>query len=197
MVTNESETGAGYVAGRAAVVEQWAERRGGQAVDEGEVGAGPEGGDAPCWAHMLDDGTGELPEPMLARLVRGLADAVVVADPQGRIVFWNLAAERVFGWSAAEALGRSLDLIIPDRQRPAHWDGYAKVMQTGETRYGDTLLRVPSLHADGQRRSIAFTVTLLQADDGSVAGIAAVVRDETERWNEERELRRQLREATA
>ncbi len=125
-------------------------------------------------------------------LAEGLADALVIADPGGTIVFWNFAAERVFGWSAEEAVGASLDLIIPDRQRSAHWDGYERVMATGETRYGTELLRVPSLHADGERRSIAFTVTLLTDAAGAVTGIAAVVRDETQRWAEERELRAQL-----
>lgn len=136
-----------------------------------------------------------LDDSILAGLVHDLADAVVVADPGGIIVYWNGAAERLFGWTSEQAVGQSLDLIIPERQRHAHWDGYAKVMASGETRYATELLRVPSQNADGERRSIAFTVTLLKADAGAVAGIAAVVRDETERWNEERDLRRRLRAA--
>ncbi|MDW3221129.1 MAG: PAS domain-containing protein [Acidimicrobiales bacterium] len=139
------------------------------------------------------------PEPWpddrtLGQLVHGLADAVIICDPDGVIVYWNDAAERIFGWPASEALGESLDLIIPEKQRRAHWDGYERVMASGETRYGGDLLRVPSLHADGERRSIAFTVSLMKNATGAVTGIAAVVRDETERWAEERELRRQLRE---
>ncbi len=133
----------------------------------------------------------------LARLVEVMADAVIVADADGTIVFWNGAAERVFGWSAAEAVGESLDLIIPERQRRAHWDGYQQVMATGHTRYGSELLRVPAHHADGQRRSIAFTVTLLTDPDGAVSGIAAVVRDETERWAAERSLRTEIAELRA
>ena len=134
--------------------------------------------------------TPPLGDDLLAGLVMELADAVVVADAAGTICFWNGAAERVFGWTAEEALGASLDLIVPERQRNRHWDGYRSVMSTGTTKYGSDLLRVPSLHADGQRRSIAFTVTLLKDAEGTVAGIAAVVRDETERWNQEQELRR-------
>jgi PAS domain S-box-containing protein len=134
--------------------------------------------------------TPPLGDALLAALVTELADAVVVADTAGRICFWNGAAERVFGWSAEEAVGASLDLIIPERQRTRHWDGYRSVMSTGTTKYGSDLLRVPSLHADGQRRSIAFTVTLLKDSEGTVTGIAAVVRDETERWKQEQELRR-------
>ena len=136
----------------------------------------------------LDPGT-------LAALVDQLADAVVVSDVDGTIVYWNRTAEKVFGWTADQAVGRSLDLIVPERQRNAHWEGYQRVMEQGESRYGDELLRVPSLHADGQRRSIAFTVTILANADGSVAGIAAVIRDETERWRDEQELRRRLRTA--
>lgn len=129
----------------------------------------------------------------LARLVDRMADAVVVAAPDGVITYWNAAAERMFGWSASDAVGKSLDLIIPVKQRHAHWDGYDRVMRTGETKYGTQLLRVPALHADGSRRSIAFTVSLLTDDAGAVTGIAAVIRDETDRWAEEQELRRRLR----
>jgi len=136
------------------------------------------------------DLTPPLDDRLLARLITELADAVVVADTDGTICFWNDAAERVFGWTAADAIGSSLDLIIPERQRGRHWDGYRTVMETGETKYGTELLRVPALHADGERHSIAFTVTLLTEADGSVSGIAAVVRDETARWQEEQELRR-------
>ena len=136
-------------------------------------------------------------EAALAALVEQLADAVVIADAAGEIVFWNGAAERVFGWSAAEAVGRSLDLIIPDRQRRAHWDGYARTMATGETRYATDLLRVPALNADGERHSIAFTVTMIHGPDGEVTGIAALVRDETDRWRQEQELRRRVQELEA
>lgn len=153
------------------------------------------GGDSPCWAHLFDEGVGlDVTDAVLADVVRGLSDAVVVADADGMIVFWNAAAERLFGWPAETAIGSSLDLIIPERQRSAHWDGYRRVMRTGQSRYGSDVLRVPSLHADGERRSIAFTVTLLTDPTGVVVGIAAVVRDETQRWAEEQELRRQLRE---
>jgi PAS domain S-box-containing protein len=131
-----------------------------------------------------------LTDEVLARLVVDLADAVVVADTAGTIVFWNRAAERLFGWTAHEALGTSLDLIVPERQRARHWQGYRTVMATGTTRYGHDLLRVPALHAHGERRSIAFTVTLLKDAEDNVTGIAAVIRDETERWNQEQELRR-------
>ena len=143
----------------------------------------------------MSDG-GQVNDAMLAALMHGLADAVVICDTEGTITYWNAAAERVFGWPADHAVGQSLDLIVPERQRNAHWEGYRRVMASGDTRYGTELLRVPSLHSDGQRRSIAFTVSLLKDATGAVTGIAAVVRDETERWAEEQRLRRELRELT-
>lgn len=130
----------------------------------------------------------------LAQLVSGLADAVVIADAHGTIALWNTAAERLFGWSAADAVGQSLDLIVPERHRAAHGAGFAEVMRTGITKYATDLLEVPSLHQDGERRRIAFTVTLLNDDAGAVTGIAAVLRDDTERSAEIRELRSRLAE---
>ena len=128
----------------------------------------------------------------LAALVQAAGDAIIVADTEGRIRLWNPAAERLFGFTPAEALGHSLDLIIPERFRQRHWAGYHTVMQTGQTHYGTQVLRVPAQHKDGQRLSIAFTVALLRASDGQVTGIAALVRDETARWQEEQKIRQRL-----
>jgi PAS domain S-box-containing protein len=128
----------------------------------------------------------------LYALIQAVGDAIIVADVEGRIVFWNPAAERLFGFTAAEAAGSSLDLIIPERFRARHWTGYQTVMRTGQTRYGTHVLRVPALRKDGQPLSIAFTVALLHAPDGRCTGIAAIVRDDTERWQEEQTLRRRL-----
>ncbi|WP_336491372.1 PAS domain-containing protein [Methylobacterium nigriterrae] len=132
-----------------------------------------------------------------AQLIAAAGDAIVVSDPAGAILVWNPAAERIFGYSAEEALGQSLDLITPERQRQRHWDGYHKTMRTGQTRYGTQVLRVPALHKDGRPLSIAFTVALLHGADGAVTGIAAIIRDETARWNEERQMRRRLAELEA
>jgi PAS domain S-box-containing protein len=129
----------------------------------------------------------------LERLVQAAGDAIIAADPGGRIVSWNPAAERIFGFTAQEALGQTLDLIIPERFRARHWDGYNQVMRTGQTKYGTEVLRVPARHKDGRPLSIAFTVALLSREDGETEAIAAIVRDETSRWNEERSLRERLR----
>jgi PAS domain S-box-containing protein len=131
------------------------------------------------------------------QLVQAFGDGVIVCDAAGAIVFWNAASTRIFGFTEEDALGQSLDLIIPQRQQQRHWDGYHKTMATGETRYGADLLRVPAVHKEGKPLSIAFTVALLHGADGKVSGIAAVVRDDTARWNEERALKARVRELEA
>ncbi len=133
----------------------------------------------------------------LPALVQAAGDAIIAADIDGKIRLWNPAAERIFGFTAEEALGHSLDLIIPERLRHRHWEGYQRVMRTGQSRYGAEVLRVPALHKDGRALSIAFTVALLQAGDGGIQAIAAIVRDETALWEEERALRRRLTELEA
>lgn len=130
-------------------------------------------------------------------LVAAMADAVMVCDAKGLITLWNPAAERMFGHTEAQALGQSLDMIIPQRQQQRHWDGYHQTMKTGVTKYGHDLLKVPALHKDGHTLSIAFTVSLLHAADGSVSGIAAVVRDETARFAQERDTRKRITELEA
>lgn len=130
-------------------------------------------------------------------LVKSMGDAVVVTDTAGAIVLWNAAATRIFGFTEAEALGNSLDLIIPERQRSRHWDGYIKTVSSGQTRYGTSLLRVPALHKDGRTLSIAFTVVLLTGPHGDVEGVGAVIRDETARFQEERVLRKRVTELEA
>src|ERR1700716_262908 len=122
----------------------------------------------------------------LNQLVEAVGDAIVVCDASGAITLWNPAAERMFGFSQAEAVGQSLDLIIPERQRQRHWDGYNKTMETGQTKYGHDVLRVPALHKEGRPLSIAFTVALLHSPEKTVSAIVAIIRDETVRWGEER-----------
>ena len=133
----------------------------------------------------------------LGQLVAAVGDAIVVTDASGAITLWNPAAERMFGFSRSEAVGRSLDLIIPERLRHRHWEGFHKTMLTGQTRYGTDLLRVPAVDKTGRALSIAFTVALLHSADGKPAAIAAIIRDETIRFNEERSLRKRLAELEA
>jgi PAS domain S-box-containing protein len=129
-----------------------------------------------------------------AKLVNVIGDAVVISDAEGNITLWNPAAERMFGFTQGEALGQSLDLIIPERLRGRHWEGYQKTMATGQTRYGNDVLRVPAVDKAGRALSIAFTVALLHSPTNELTGIVAVIRDETSRFQEERNLRKRLTE---
>lgn len=124
-------------------------------------------------------------------LVTHMPDAVVYADAEGVIRFWNDGAARIFGFTAAQALGQSLDIIIPENLRERHWSGFDKTMRTGQSRYGsgDTL-SVPAVRQDGTRISVDFTIVPFHDADGSMAGIAAVMRDVTAQFNEMRRLRR-------
>ncbi|WCM21721.1 PAS domain-containing protein [Paraburkholderia bryophila] len=128
------------------------------------------------------------------QLANAIGDAIVISDARGSIEFWNPAAERMFGFTQHEAIGQSLDLIIPERLRGRHWDGYHKTMASGETRYGNDVLRVPAVHKDGRALSIAFTVALLYSPQNELSGIVAVIRDETERFQEDRRLRKRIAE---
>lgn len=132
--------------------------------------------------------------PDLAQLVAAVGDAIVVSDAQGLITLWNPGAERMFGFTHAEALGQSLDIIIPERQRQRHWEGYEKTMATGITRYGNDVLRVPAINKAGEPLSISFTVGMLFKPDGKVDSIAAVMRDETRKFHQDKALRTRLKE---
>lgn len=126
-------------------------------------------------------------------LIREMPDAVIYADGEGVIRFWNVGAERIFGFAEAEALGRSLDLIIPENLRARHWAGFGETMRTGASRYGSgDILAVPALRKDGTRISIEFTILPFRDYAGHMRGIAAVLRDVTKRFEEMRELRRKL-----
>ena len=128
------------------------------------------------------------------KLVNAVGDAVIAADASGAIIFWNPAASHLFGYTQDEAMGQSLDLITPERHQKRHWEGYHKTMQTGQTKYGHDVLKVPAVHKDGHALSIAFTVALLHSSDQKVSSIVAVIRDETDRFAEERNLRKRLTE---
>ena len=133
------------------------------------------------------------PQHFAEQLVAGMADAVIYADATGMIGFWNDGATRVFGFAEPEAIGQPLDLIIPESLRQRHWDGFNATMRTGQSRYaaGD-LLSVPAIRKDGTRISVEFTILPFRNADGSMQGIAAVLRDVTPRFEELRALRRQV-----
>lgn len=136
------------------------------------------------------------PEVVLAMAAQA-PDGIVIVDREGLIRYWNRGAERIFGFSAAEVAGRDLDIIIPEKHRKRHGDGFRTAVERGATRYGEAdLLTVPALAADGRTLSIEFSVVLLTGSDGGVH-VGAVIRDVTARRARERELMRRRAEAAA
>lgn len=125
-------------------------------------------------------------EWLCRQIVDGSQEAIISADRDGVIRLWNSGAEAMFGYQAAEAIGQTLDLIIPERLRGRHWEGYHRVMATGVTRYGKELLAVPAIRKDGSRISLEFTIVLLRDEEGKPLGTAALIRDVTARWQEEK-----------
>jgi PAS domain S-box-containing protein len=124
------------------------------------------------------------------------SDAIIAADQDGIIRFWNPGAQRLFGYPAQDAIGRSLDLIIPERLREQHWQGFRRVVETGNSRYGDDdVLAVPAIRKDGTRLSIEFTIIPLKAEQ-RIVGMAAIIRDVSKRFEEMRALKRKLAETT-
>jgi PAS domain S-box-containing protein len=126
------------------------------------------------------------PEWLCQRIVENTQDAIIFADQEGIIRLWNVGAETMFGYPAAEALGQSLDLIIPQRWQARHWEGYHRVMASGITQYGQKLLAVPALRKDGVRISVEFTIVLLRGTAGDILGAAAILRDVTARWERDK-----------
>ena len=123
--------------------------------------------------------------------------AIVVGDREGIVRLWNAGAQTMFGWSAEESLGKSMDMIIPEKHRSRHWEGYDRVMGTGVTKYGRNLLAVPALTKDGRRISVEFNVVLLKDAEERVLGIAATMQDVTARWERDKALRARLTELEA
>ena len=132
------------------------------------------------------------PDWLCRRIVEESPLAVLYGDREGRIRFWNAAAEAMFGYKADEVLGQSMDLIIPERQRPRHWEGWDRVMATGVTRYGHDVLAVPAQKKDGTRISVEFYILLLRAPTGEILGAAAILQDVTARWQQQKELKARL-----
>jgi len=131
-----------------------------------------------------------LPHDLAGRVLDGSPDAILICDPTGTVRYWNAGAERIFGFPAAQALGVSMNLIIPERLRARHWAAWEATMRTGITRYGDgQLLAVPALHKDGRRISIEFSIQLLTDAGGVIEWVAAVIRDVTERYRHEKAQR--------
>ncbi|HAT1684558.1 TPA: PAS domain S-box protein [Klebsiella oxytoca] len=133
----------------------------------------------------------------LQKFLRVINEAVIISDGAGVITCWNPAAERLFGFTEHEAVGDSLNIIIPEKYRQRHGSGYAAAIRSGTTKYGMTLLYTPALKRDGSIISVAFSVALIPGNASTAPSVVAIVRDETSRFNKERQLRKQLTEMEA
>ena len=127
-----------------------------------------------------------------------MPDGALVSDRDGIIRFWNSGCQRIFGYAEDEAVGQSLDIIIPESLRPRHWQGYSETMRTGKSRYGNgDLLAVPALRKDGSRISVEFSIIPFRDAENRIVGIGAVMRDVTKKFQELKELRKALAAASA
>ncbi len=126
------------------------------------------------------------------QIVDNTGDAIIFGDSEGMVRLWNVAAEKMFGFRSEEIVGKSMDLIIPENLRERHWEGYDQTMKTGKTQYSRSLLAVPAIRKDGTRISVEFTIVLIRDDDGKLLGPAAILRDVTARWNQDKKLRKRL-----
>ncbi len=131
-------------------------------------------------------------EELCKSIVEQTQIAVIFSDGEGIIRFWNAGAQAMFGYTAGEAVGQSLDMIVPERQRARHWEGYHKVMATGITKYGREMLAVPAMRKDGTRISVEFSIVLLRAASGGMLGAAAIMQDVTARWQQQRQIKERL-----
>lgn len=125
-------------------------------------------------------------------ILRSMPEALVYADLEGIIRRWNPGAETVFGFTAAEALGQSLDLIIPERMRKAHWDGFNKAIVRKGTLPGRTSMITRSLHKSGEQIYVDMSFAMVKDESGKLLGSMAVARDATKRFLEEKSMRKQL-----
>jgi PAS domain S-box-containing protein len=152
-------------------------------------------------AHAIPhagDPMSAIPDDLPRRILDGSPDAVLISDRDGKVRSWNAAAVRLFGFPENEALGASMDLIIPERLRGRHWGGWDHVMASGVTRYGDgQLLAVPALHKDGRQLSVEFSIQLLKDGAGRIEWVVAVFRDVTERFQRDKALKLRLKELEA
>jgi len=130
---------------------------------------------------------------LAAKLVDQCPDAMIFAGPDGRIARWNAAATRIFGHEIAAATGASLDIIIPEQYREAHWRGFEHALAAGDTKYRGQVLPTRAVRADGETIYVELSFSIVKDADGKVAGALAVARDITERFTRDREMRRKLR----
>lgn len=143
---------------------------------------------------MSDEVTTGVPDEAL---VDQSPDATIYADREGVIRRWNAAAERIFGYAAADALGKDLNIIVPEKLQDSHWTGYDRALAAGDTKYRGQSLPTRAKKADGSEIYVELSFAIVHGPDGAVAGALAQARDISERFERDRAMRRELREAKA
>ena len=116
------------------------------------------------------------------KIVEACSEAVIFADREGLVRLWNRGAELIFGYAPAEILGQSLDIIIPERLRRAHWDAFNRSVETGHTKHTDRVLTTRSMHKNGSKLYVDLSFGLVKDANGFVLGAFAIGRDCTERY---------------
>lgn len=139
-------------------------------------------------------GTGGVNPDVYKAIVEQSTDAVILSDREGAILIWNRGAERVFGYGVQEALGQSLDLIIPERMRAAHWKGFRRAVESGKTKYGGKVMTTRSVHKDGRTLYVDLSFSLVDDGAGELAGVLATGRDCTERYLVDKALRAKVQD---
>lgn len=130
-------------------------------------------------------------------LLRQAPDAIIFADTGGVIRFWNSAATRVFGYSVEQAIGASLDIIIPERFREAHWKGFHRALEEAATKYAGQALATRSVRSNGAQIYVELSFAIVVGDDGTVLGALSHTRDITERFERDRERQKRMKDLEA
>lgn len=125
-------------------------------------------------------GTTQIPSGLRA-LINAFGNAIISVNRDGRFVVWYPGAERLFGYSPAEALGGLLDLIIPPESRKAHWKGFHEAMRLNRTRLGSNEIHVPMLRKDQSRFPGTLTIGVVKGKNGRIENIGAIIREDAER----------------
>lgn len=126
--------------------------------------------------------------PPWERIVADVGDALIYIDDQGVIRVWNAHAAALFGFSAQEALGHSVDLIIPAHLREAHWRGFERALQRGTVSRAE-VRTTRGLHKDGRKLYVDMSFSIVKNDAGQALGSTAMARDATNRYLAEQKQR--------
>ncbi len=130
---------------------------------------------------------------ILESIFNGVGDGILFCDTHGIIKMWSRGCEKIFGYTDKEAIGKSLDIIIPEKYRKTHWDGFFKAVEKKESKYSDDLLSVPAIRKDNKSISIDFSIAIIKEQE-ELIGFGAIIRDVTRQFQEKKQLKKELEE---